>query len=141
MICKPWVEDRIQTPGATTGFAPVWGPRVCGRWVPSHGIGVLIRQTHISGHPPYGHFSVALAACHYHHQRLESAATKDDATGSLNSSPSISSIATYSRPDFNLPPARNFAGLLLSCRASYTEAATLLYSAARSSFPTWTRAY
>ncbi len=35
------------------------------------------------------------------------------------------------RSDFDSPPGRNFAGLLLSCRALYAETAALLYSANR----------
>ena len=35
------------------------------------------------------------------------------------------------RSEFDPPPARNFAGLLLSCRALYAETAALLYSAHR----------
>lgn len=45
----------------------------------------------------------------------------------LNRRKEPSSFRTESDP----PPARNFAGLLLSCRALYAEAAALLYSANR----------
>lgn len=40
-------------------------------------------------------------------------------------------VSPTGRSDFDPPPARNFAGLLLSCRALYAETATLLYSAHR----------